>query len=166
MHCQLLLRVMRHHGFGVVLDDRKHGSCLRKILLYAVLATDMGVHQDFMLAFKRMLEGEATSLCRRQTIICQAILKNADISNPVRHPSFFYLSFDRKPAYKDIADSSIYGFEALGKCPHARMDCTSTSRRRIPFKTNRDVFERPSQRSRITNLFYIHVCEASIGADR
>ena len=55
----------------------------------------MGVHQDFMLRFKRMLEGESTTLCSRQTIICQAILKNADISNPVRHFHFFLLSFDQ-----------------------------------------------------------------------
>ncbi|KAF8815738.1 HD-domain/PDEase-like protein [Phlegmacium glaucopus] len=84
MHCQLLLRVMRHHGLGVLLDDPHFGTCTRRILLYTVLATDMGVHQDFMLQFKRMVEGEVTSLCRRQTIICQAILKNADISNPTR----------------------------------------------------------------------------------
>lgn len=82
MHCQLLLRVMRHHGFGVLLDDPR--TCFRKMLLYTVLATDMGVHQDFMLRFKRMVGGEATPLCSRQTIICQAILKNADISNPTR----------------------------------------------------------------------------------
>jgi len=84
MHCQLLLRVMRYHGFGVLLDDPSRGVCLRRILLFSVLATDMGVHQDFMLRFKRMLDGESTSLCGRQTIICEAILKNADISNPVR----------------------------------------------------------------------------------
>lgn len=89
MHCQLLLRVMRHHGFGVLLDDPNYGLLFRRMLLYTVLATDMGVHQDFMLQFKRMLEGEANSLWSRQLIMCQAILKNADISNPVRHfPSF------------------------------------------------------------------------------
>lgn len=85
MHCQLLLRVMKYHGFGILLEDPIYGVCLRKILLYSVLATDMGVHQDFMVRFKRMLDGEATTLCSRQTIICQAILKNADISNPVRY---------------------------------------------------------------------------------
>ena len=83
MHCQLLLRVMRYHGLGVLLDDPNDGPCLRRILLFSVLATDMGVHQDFMLRFKRMLDGESTSLCARQTLICEAILKNADISNPV-----------------------------------------------------------------------------------
>ena len=75
---------MRYHGFGVLLDNSYDGPCLRRILLLSVLATDMGVHQDFMLRFKRMLEGESTSLCARQTLICEAILKNADISNPVR----------------------------------------------------------------------------------
>lgn len=84
LHCQLLLRVMRYHGFGVLLDDPYDGFCLRRILLMSVLATDMSVHQDFMLRFNRMLDGESTTLCARQTLICEAILKNADISNPVR----------------------------------------------------------------------------------
>ena len=81
---------MKYHGFGVLLDDLYDGPCLRRILLFSVLATDMSVHQDFMLRFKRMLDGESTSLCARQTLICEAILKNADISNPVR--SFKFIS--------------------------------------------------------------------------
>lgn len=157
---------MRFHGFGVLLDDIYDGPCLRRILLFSVLATDMGVHQDFMMRFKRMLDGESTSLCARQTLICEAILKNADISNPVRPFQVFYLS---KLAYRNKinfkTDSSIYGFEALGKCAHARMDRTSTPRTRIPSKTICDVFRRPTQRSRISNLFHISVCETSIGAD-
>ncbi|CAA7264267.1 unnamed protein product [Cyclocybe aegerita] len=84
MHCQLLLRVMRHHGLGILLDDPKNGSQFRKILWQSVIATDMGVHEDFMQRFRRAIEGEASSLCARQIIICQALLKNADISNPTR----------------------------------------------------------------------------------
>ena len=75
---------MRHHGLGVLLDDPLHGNHLKKILLQSVLATDMGVHNDFMIRLKQVADGEAGSLCMRQLIICQAILKNADISNPVR----------------------------------------------------------------------------------
>ncbi|KAF8155586.1 hypothetical protein B0H34DRAFT_659703 [Crassisporium funariophilum] len=84
MHCQLLLRVMKHHGLGVLLDDPKHGSHFRKILWQSVLATDMGVHEAFMQRFKKLIDGESASLCYRQVTVCQAILKNADISNPTR----------------------------------------------------------------------------------
>ncbi|KAF9558068.1 HD-domain/PDEase-like protein, partial [Agrocybe pediades] len=84
MHCQLLLRVMRHHGFGVLLDDAQHGNHMKKVLVQSVLATDMGIHNDFMLKLKGVVEGEIGSLCMRQIVLCQAILKNADISNPSR----------------------------------------------------------------------------------
>lgn len=107
MHCQLLLRVMRHQGLGVLLDDPLNGNHLKKVLLQSVLATDMGIHADFMLRLKQVADGESGSLCMRQTIICQAILKNADISNPVR--SFYCL----RPGVTDtewISDSTISGF--------------------------------------------------------
>jgi len=83
MHCQLLLRVMRYHGLGVLLDDPQHGNHMRKVLVQSVLATDMGIHNDFMIKLKAVIDGEKGSLCMRQIILCQAILKNADISNPV-----------------------------------------------------------------------------------
>ncbi|PPQ66009.1 hypothetical protein CVT24_011953 [Panaeolus cyanescens] len=84
MHCQLLLKVMRHHGFGVILDHPTHGQHCKKILLQSVLATDMSVHDDFVKRFQLLLNGETSTLPQRQIIICQAILKNADISNPTR----------------------------------------------------------------------------------
>ncbi|KAF9528361.1 hypothetical protein CPB83DRAFT_766981, partial [Crepidotus variabilis] len=89
MHYQLLLRVMRHHGLGILLDDPKHGYHVRDILRSSVIATDMGVHKDFMARFQRTAEGELGTICQRQTIVCQALLKNADISNPSRP---FYVS--------------------------------------------------------------------------
>ncbi|KAF8183132.1 hypothetical protein BJ912DRAFT_906054 [Pholiota molesta] len=84
LHCLLLLQVMKQNGLGALLDDPTHGHHLRKILQQTVLATDMGVHKEFMERMQRMLDGERTSICYRQIIICQAILKNADISNPTR----------------------------------------------------------------------------------
>jgi hypothetical protein len=83
MHYQLLKRVMRTNGLGVLLDDPGHGNHVREVLRSSVLFTDMGVHNDFMTQFKKLIDGEAGTLCQRQTIVCQAILKNADISNPV-----------------------------------------------------------------------------------
>lgn len=84
MHCQLLLRVMRYHGLGPLLDDAIHGSHFRKLLWNTVLATDMSVHSDFMRRFEEAIDNNEGALYTRQVIICQAILKNADISNPSR----------------------------------------------------------------------------------
>ncbi|KAF5379076.1 hypothetical protein D9615_005977 [Tricholomella constricta] len=84
MHCQLLLRVMRFHGMGVVLDHPVTGLHVRRLLLETVLATDMTVHDLFMKNFQSAIGGDATSICHRQVIICQAIMKCADISNPSR----------------------------------------------------------------------------------
>lgn len=74
---------MRYHGLGPLLDDAIHGSHFRKLLWNTVLATDMSVHSDFMRRFEEAIDNHEGALYTRQVIICQAILKNADISNPV-----------------------------------------------------------------------------------
>ncbi|KAF4564517.1 3',5'-cyclic-nucleotide phosphodiesterase [Pleurotus pulmonarius] len=84
LHYQLLLRVMRHHGLGVLFDNTTHGNRAKKLLCETVLATDMGVHDDFMRRMEAMAAGEVGPICNRQTITCQALLKCADISNPSR----------------------------------------------------------------------------------
>ncbi|KAJ4495882.1 hypothetical protein C8J55DRAFT_553636 [Lentinula edodes] len=101
MHCSLLLRVMRHYGLGPLLDDNcgsgGNGSTqsVRKLLSETVLATDMSVHTNFMENFKALVDdgttqltGEAeegeSQLWRRQVLLCQGIMKCADISNPFR----------------------------------------------------------------------------------
>ncbi|KAJ7269652.1 hypothetical protein C8J57DRAFT_317974 [Mycena rebaudengoi] len=85
MHCQLLLRVMRHHGLGCILDDPKRGVQMRKLLWETVLATDMSVHTAFMERFQNLIKDrEGSTLMYRRITICQAILKCADISNPSR----------------------------------------------------------------------------------
>jgi hypothetical protein len=83
MHYQLLLRLMHHHGLGVLFNDPLKGPHLRKLLLSSVLATDMSVHHSFMERLQRRLFLEQGTLCSRQTLLMQAILKCADISNPV-----------------------------------------------------------------------------------
>lgn len=83
MHCQLLLRVMRCHGLGSLLDSPANGMHIRKLLWQTVLATDMSMHDQFMRNFKDIIDGQLGSLCIRQVIVCQAIMKCADISNPV-----------------------------------------------------------------------------------
>ncbi|TFK72465.1 HD-domain/PDEase-like protein [Pluteus cervinus] len=88
MHCHLLLRVMRHHGLGALLDRPHDGIRVRKLLWQTVLATDMSVHNDFMTRFTDELRNNeppcAATRGARQILICQAILKCADISNPSR----------------------------------------------------------------------------------
>ncbi|KAJ6627986.1 hypothetical protein B0H10DRAFT_1993127 [Mycena sp. CBHHK59/15] len=85
MHCQLLLRVMRHHGLGRLLDDPACGVHVRKLLWETVLATDMSVHAAFMQRFADLIADRVGStLMHRRITICQAILKCADISNPSR----------------------------------------------------------------------------------
>lgn len=97
MHCQLLLRVMRYHGLGPLLDDAIHGSHFRKLLWNTVLATDMSVHSDFMRRFEEAIDNHEGALYTRQVIICQAILKNADISNPVSLNFYWCWSFQPYP---------------------------------------------------------------------
>lgn len=84
MHVQLLLRVMHQHDLGTIFNDQLKGAHLRKLLLTSVLATDMSVHSDFMDRLQRYLSRQQSTLCFRQTVLMQAILKCADISNPSR----------------------------------------------------------------------------------
>lgn len=84
MHCALLIQAMRHHGFGKLLDRPDSG--FRKVLAGIVLATDMGVHYQFIRDFQSLVDGREYSLDRRRLLLCQAIIKCADISNPSRPP--------------------------------------------------------------------------------
>ena len=85
MHCTLLLHVMRYHGMSHLLDRQDSGVHFRKLLLQMVLATDMSVHADFMKRFEALVqdEGRLSSLRERKVLMCQALIKCADISNPV-----------------------------------------------------------------------------------
>ncbi|KAF8636892.1 hypothetical protein AX17_003144 [Amanita inopinata Kibby_2008] len=84
MHCQLLLRIMQHHGLAALFNHPTKGTHLRKLLWSSVLATDMSVHNDFMDRLRLNLDHEQGTLCSRQILISQALLKCADISNPSR----------------------------------------------------------------------------------
>jgi 3'5'-cyclic nucleotide phosphodiesterase len=84
MHCQLLTRVMRHHGLGVLFDDPLEGQHFRALLSQTILATDMSVHTDFMERFQDEVDGQHAEISARRLLVSQALLKNADISNPSR----------------------------------------------------------------------------------
>ncbi|THV04194.1 HD-domain/PDEase-like protein [Dendrothele bispora CBS 962.96] len=123
LHCSVLLRVMRHHKLGNLLDEsplakqqRRQsdyikdkqdqdeenslgtpncGKCtksIRKLLYETVLATDMSVHQGWMIKFRGMLDDirrsggveekdehkddEDEENWKRRVLTCQAIIKS------------------------------------------------------------------------------------------
>ncbi|KAI0087418.1 hypothetical protein BDY19DRAFT_955703 [Irpex rosettiformis] len=84
MHYSLLLSLMRHHGLGVLLDRPNFGQSFRKTLSLTVLATDMGLHADFMARFQKLVQNRIFDPSTRKILYCQAIIKCADISNPSR----------------------------------------------------------------------------------
>lgn len=88
MHYALLLQVMRHNGLGDLLDRQQSGVRVRKLLSAVVLATDMSVHFEFMKNFTSLIEG-APYCATKRTLVCQALIKCADISNPVSFSTIF-----------------------------------------------------------------------------
>ena len=89
------MRTMRQQvGFRNLLDDPEHGTIVRNLINYSVMATDMGVHDAFVTRFSGVLEGKA-KLMERRILVCQGIIKCADISNPVRlfHGAHMNLAF-------------------------------------------------------------------------
>ncbi|GJE96534.1 3',5'-cyclic-nucleotide phosphodiesterase [Phanerochaete sordida] len=85
MHYSLIMQLMRHHGLGTLLDRPKTGPSFRKLLAMTVLATDMSVHAEFMRCYKEMVNAEEPlDLFRQKVLVCQALIKCADISNPSR----------------------------------------------------------------------------------
>lgn len=130
MHCALLLRVMRAHGLGRLLDG---GSRTRRLLLDTVLATDMRVHDAFMQRFADLLARRGdTSLAYRRTTLCQAIIKCADISNPVSGP-LFLLVLILTPA---SAEPPVLHLTALGVGPAAGVERAGSVRASPPAPGN------------------------------
>lgn len=105
MHCALLLQLMRKHGLGHLIatpTELAHmtsfGGCgdhcgdgeFRKLLVQTVLITDMSLHFDWMKTLGELakeLEADETAATAKENVkllICQALIKCGDISNPVR----------------------------------------------------------------------------------
>ena len=98
MHCMLISRLLRTHGFAFLLSSGSlrpasasatiDTKSFRDVLYSSVLATDMSLHFawiDELKAFEREVREGAS---RRdddeaRVLICQALIKCADISNPV-----------------------------------------------------------------------------------
>lgn len=80
---------MRRHGLAHLVSDGRVGNSTGRILRETVLATDMGVHQQFMDRFSRMVKDPGAFTEREvRLLICQALIKCSDISNPVCIPFF------------------------------------------------------------------------------
>jgi hypothetical protein len=84
LHYTLLLHILRRQGFGFLLDNSHSTPHFRKLLSETVLATDMRVHSQFMGRFQRMVDGAEEDPWTRRVLVCQALIKAADISNPCR----------------------------------------------------------------------------------
>lgn len=83
MHYNLLTRIMRYNGLGHLLEKPDAVCSGKKLLADTVLATDMSLHFKIMEDFKQSLGGESIDEGRKITLLCQALIKCADISNPV-----------------------------------------------------------------------------------
>jgi len=75
---------MKHHGMNDIIEEPVHGPQLKQLLWQAVMVTDMSVHNSWMTQFEQVAKKrEHATLHTRQVLAVQALLKNADISNPV-----------------------------------------------------------------------------------
>ncbi|KAH8105589.1 hypothetical protein DFH11DRAFT_1481780, partial [Phellopilus nigrolimitatus] len=85
MHCAFLLPIMKRHGLAHLIDQSLAGMQFRRLLLDTVLATNMGVHMEFMQRFARLMENpQDFDITQARILLCQALIKCADISNPSR----------------------------------------------------------------------------------
>lgn len=98
MHCMLVVQLLRKYGFGFLIERTKSSSeaqalsnldqkSFRQVLYSSILATDMSLHFAWVQRLKefddRLKSGEAGAVEDERILICQALIKCADISNPV-----------------------------------------------------------------------------------
>ncbi|WVQ71403.1 hypothetical protein IAR50_000938 [Cryptococcus sp. DSM 104548] len=100
MHCMLVVQLLRKHGFGFLIESST-ASCaaratsggvdqkgFRKVLYSSILATDMSLHFAWIARLKefddRLKAGAVRGEEEERVLICQALIKCADISNPSR----------------------------------------------------------------------------------
>lgn len=105
MHCMLSVQLLRKHGFGFLLSPATAAEAeqhparakldsrgFRRVLYSAILATDMSLHFAWIQRLKELGEliKSEKPLDRDELIeqdrimVCQALIKCADISNPTR----------------------------------------------------------------------------------
>ncbi|WVN85177.1 uncharacterized protein L203_100322 [Cryptococcus depauperatus CBS 7841] len=97
MHCMLIVQLLRKHGFGFLIEQWPSNPTLsgsvdhqgfRKVLYSSILATDMSLHFAWIQRLEefddRLDRGETGVAEEERILICQALIKCADISNPSR----------------------------------------------------------------------------------
>lgn len=99
------------------MDRAVRGQPFRKMLFMIVIATDMGVHADFMKRFEQLVSGGVQIEFEQRVLVCQAIIKCADISNPVRH----FVLFRDHVVVLIGAESTVSSLERLGRGARIRM---------------------------------------------
>ena len=87
------MHILRKQGLGRLLDTPTTKHSFRKLLHETVLATDMRIHGSFMDSFRNLVQGKVTDPWAKRVLVSQALIKCADISNPVRHRSVGHSSF-------------------------------------------------------------------------
>lgn len=135
MHYTIIIYAMRHHGLGALLDRPKIGQYFRKALAGIILATDMGVHFEFMNSFTRLAKGNDFSLDCQRLLLCQAIIKCADVSNPVRTPYFIVLFWAQLDS-----ESTARRVPLLGRRFDGRMDFSGFPRETLAPPVDRSSF--------------------------
>jgi hypothetical protein len=89
----LVVRLLRKHGFDFLVSSTSTKNStfepqgFRKILYSSVLATDMSLHFAWIARLKEfgasLRTGKVSNEEDDRIMLCQAIIKCADISNPV-----------------------------------------------------------------------------------
>lgn len=98
-HCASYSQILRRHWPAAFAD-----KSLRKLLISSILATDMGVHSDYMQQLgnlqERIHESKTTDgwapkdIDAFRTLTCGLLIKCADISNVVSIPPLFLFAFE------------------------------------------------------------------------
>lgn len=155
MHYAILIKVMRHYGLGSLLD-RPNGRAFRKALDGIVLATDMSVHFEFMTSFNGLLiAGKDYPLSRRKLLLCQALIKCADISNPVGPRDIL-----ADVSLILVLESTAGRIALLGGCTPGGVELPSIAGKVMATATLSTALGDASGSSPRANLLYQHVCQA------
>lgn len=106
-------------------DPPKCGNTLKRLLLLTVLSTDMGVHDDFMNNFNKLMSRTRGQLVDSpddfdtRVLVCQALIKCTDISNPVSNSltitEIYLLNVTRRLAHTQCRNIGLLLFLANGR---------------------------------------------------
>lgn len=168
MHYTLLLQIMHHNGLGDLIDRHDDsGVRFRKLMSDVVLATDMSVHGEFMRRFGELVEGKeepGKEVACRVTLMCQALIKCADISNPVS-PLYSFLSY---LLYLIIIDFPIEStprrITTLGLRVKCRMDFSGPAGRALPFTIHPQAIYKPPRTGEFADILYNELRQAIVGS--